>query len=47
MILESVFLLGLITGLVAGLILFYIIFRDDFRAVEEFNQRQERYRKMI
>ena len=47
MILESVFLLGLITGLVAGLILFYIIFHDDFRAVEEFNQRQERYKKMI
>ena len=47
MILESVFLLGLITGLVVGLILFYIIFRDDFRAVEEFNQRQERYKKMI
>ena len=47
MILELTFILGLITGIVAGLILFYLIFRDDFRAVEEFNQRQERYRKMI
>ena len=47
MIFELVFIIGLITGLVAGLILFYILFREDFKALDEFNDRQERYRKMI
>ena len=47
MILECVFILGLTTGTVAGLILFYIIFREDMKAVDEFNDRQKRYRKMI
>ena len=47
MILELTFILGLTTGIVAGLILFYFIFRDDFRAVEEFNKRQEDYKRRI
>lgn len=47
MILELIFLIGLTTGTVAGLILFYIIFREDMKAVEEFNERQERYKRMI
>ena len=46
MILEAVFILGLITGLVAGLILFYILFYEDMKAVKEFNERQEKYKKM-
>ena len=47
MILECVFILGLTTGLVAGLILFYIVFYEDMKAVKEFNERQERYRRMV
>jgi len=47
MILELSFLIGLITGLCAGLILFYILFYEDLKALKEFNERQERYRKMI
>ena len=47
MILEMIFSLGLITGIVAGLILFYFIFRDDFKAVDEFNRRQEDYKKRL
>lgn len=47
MILELVFIMGLTVGLVVGLILFYILFRDDLKALDEFNERQERYRKMI
>ncbi|WP_295588764.1 hypothetical protein [uncultured Methanobrevibacter sp.] len=47
MILELVFIIGLITGLVAGLIVFYLLFREDFKALDEFEERQEKYRKMI
>lgn len=47
MILELVFIIGLILGLVAGLILFYLLFREDFKALDEFEERQEKYRKMI
>lgn len=47
MILEIVFIIGLITGLVAGLILFYFLFREDLKALDEFNKRQEKYRKII
>lgn len=47
MILELVFIMGLTVGLVAGLILFYILFREDFKALDEFNKRQERYRRMF
>lgn len=47
MILEIVFILGLITGLAAGLILFYILFGEDLRALDEFEKRQKRYRRMF
>lgn len=47
MILKLTFILGLTTGIVTGLILFYILFRDDLKAMDEFEERQERYRKMI
>ena len=47
MILEIIFLTGLFTGLVAGLILFYFLFHDDLKALDDFDERQERYRKMI
>lgn len=42
MIVEMVFILGLITGLMAALILFLIIFRED-----DFSKRQKRYRRMF
>lgn len=47
MILETCFLLGLFTGLVAGLILFYILFHDDLKAADDFEERQKKYRKLI
>lgn len=47
MILEMVFILGLTTGLFTGLIVYLIIYREDVKAVKEFNKRQEKYRKMI
>ena len=47
MILELVFIMGLTTGLCAGLILFYFLFWDDFKALDEFRKRQEKYRRMI
>lgn len=47
MIMEIVFLLGLITGCLACLILFLIIYREDIKAVKEFDERQERYKRMI
>ena len=47
MILESIFLLGLITGLTAALILFYILDYEDRKSKKEFDERQERYKKMI
>ena len=47
MILELIFIFGLITGVIAGLILFYILFHDDLKALDDFDERQERYKKMI
>ncbi|WP_458456192.1 hypothetical protein [Methanobrevibacter sp.] len=47
MILEVTFILGLCTGVIAGLIVFYILFREDFKALDEFEERQEKYKKMI
>ena len=47
MIFEMVFLFGLITGCMASLILFLIIYREDIKASEEFDERQERYKRMI
>lgn len=47
MILELVFILGLIVGLSAALILFFIYSYEDKKAEKEFNERQERYKKMI
>lgn len=46
MLFEIVFIMGLITGLLAALILFLIIFREN-KASKEFDERQERYKKMI
>ena len=45
--LQICFLIGLTTGIIASGILFYIIFYEDIKAVKEFNERQERYRRMI
>lgn len=42
MILECIFILGVVTGLVIGLILFLVFFRED-----DFSKRQKRYKKMI
>lgn len=47
MILELVFILGLTTGLVAGLILFYLLFGEDLKALDDFEERQQKYKKMI
>lgn len=47
MILEIVFIIGLITGLSAGLILFYILDYEDRKAKDEFDERQENYKRMI
>lgn len=47
MILELVFILGLTTGLVASLILFYFIFYEDLKALDEFEKRMEKYKRMI
>lgn len=47
MILECVFILGLITGLFTGLILFLIFYWDEVKGNKEFDERQERYKKMI
>lgn len=47
MIIEFVFLLGLLTGLATGLILFYILFHEDLKALDEFEERQEKYKRMI
>lgn len=47
MILELIFIFGLIIGVIAGLILFYILFHDDLKALDDFDERQERYKKMI
>ena len=47
MILELVFLLGLISGYVASLILFYLLFGEDLKALDEFEKRQESYKRML
>ena len=47
MMLELTFLIGLIVGLLTALILFYFLFHDDLKAADDFEERQERYRKMI
>lgn len=47
MILELTFLIGLTTGSIAGLILVYILFGEDLKALDEFEKRQERYKRMI
>ena len=47
MILKLCFLIGLATGLCAGSIIFYIIFHSDIKAVKEFNERQEMYKRRI
>ena len=47
MILELVFILGLIVGLSAALILFFISSYEDKKAEKEFDERQERYKRMI
>ena len=47
MILELIFISGLITGLLAGLILFYFLFHDDLKALDDFDERQEKYKRMI
>lgn len=44
MIIELTFLIGLTTGLIAALILFLIVFR---KKDDDFEKRQERYKKMI
>lgn len=46
MILELVFIIGLGTGLLAGLILFFICEYEDRKARKEFDERQEKYKKM-
>lgn len=46
MILECVFLLGVITGLAASLIIFLFISHEERKAKKEFDERQEKYKKM-
>lgn len=46
MILEIFFLSGLATGVFASLILVIFFYRED-KSSKEFEERQERYRKMI
>lgn len=46
-ILQIAFFIGLICGIIAGLILFYTIFYEDMKAVEDFNKRQDHYRKWL
>lgn len=47
MILELTFLLGILVGDLSSFLIFYLLFRDDLKALDEFEKRQERYRKMI
>lgn len=48
MIIGIIFLLGLTTGLVAGFLIHNIfILYGDLNSKKKFNERQERYRKMI
>ncbi len=46
MILELIFLSGLATGIFASLILVLIFYKEG-RASKEFDERQEKYKKMI
>lgn len=46
-ILQICFFIGLILGVLAGIILFYTIFYEDMKAVDEFNKRQEHYKKWL
>lgn len=44
---QLAFLIGFGTGIFVCTVLFFIIFYEDIKAVREFNDRQEKYRKMI
>ena len=44
---EIVFLMGLFTGVLAGLILVLFFYREEKKAEKEFDERQEKYKKMI
>ena len=46
MILELIFLSGLFTGVLASLILVLFFYRES-KADKEFDERQEKYKKMI
>lgn len=46
MILELIFLSGLATGIIASLILVLIFYKEE-KASKEFDERQEKYKKMI
>lgn len=46
MILELFFLAGLFTGVLASLILVIFFYREDKRS-REFDERQEKYKRMI
>lgn len=47
MILELIFLSGLCTGILASLILVLFFYREEKKAEKEFDERQEKYKKMI
>ena len=48
MILELVFILGMIVGFLSAGILFFIFFPiSEYRSKKKFEKRQERYRRMI
>ena len=42
-----VFLMGLSVGLLASIILFLIFYRKEIKAMKEFDERQEQYKRMI
>ena len=46
MILELSFIFGLINGMFASLILFLIFYWEEIKASKEFDERQEKYKKM-
>ena len=46
MILELIFLSGLATGVFASLIIVIFFYRED-KSSKEFDERQEKYKKMI
>lgn len=43
----GIFFGGMATGICLGVLIFYIIFREDLKALNEFNKRQEKYKEMI